>query len=45
MSPDMHKKQEAFLASVADCWGLKTMIKDPGEDILNLVPDPTNNDQ
>ena len=42
--PTLHKEKEAFLTSVCDHWGPKTTIKDLGEDILNLVPDPTNDD-
>ena len=44
MIPAMHKEHKAFLTSVADQLGPKTMIKDLGEDILNLVLDPLNND-
>ena len=44
MCPALHKEKEEFLTSVCDQWGLKTPIKDVGEDILNLVPDPTNYD-
>ena len=44
MCPALHKEKEVFLTSVSDHLGPKTMIKDLGEDILNLVPDPTNDD-
>ena len=44
MSQDMHKEQDAFLTSVAVCWGPKITIKDLGPDILNLITDPMNDD-
>ncbi len=44
MCPALHKEKESFLSSVTDRWGPKTTIKDLGEDILNLVPDPMYND-
>ena len=40
--PALHKEKEEFLASVCDRWGPKTTIKDLGEDVLNLDPDPTD---
>ena len=44
MSLAMQKEQDAFLSSVTECWNPKTMIKDLGPDILNLITDPMNND-
>ena len=29
---------------IKDKWGVKTMIKDFSPDVLNLVPDPENNE-
>ena len=44
MSSALHKEMVEFLTSETDLWGPKTMIKDLGEDILNLFPNPKNND-
>ena len=44
MSDALCAEQEKFLTSVCGRWGIGTMVKDLGPDILNLVPDPTNYD-
>ena len=34
----------SFLKAIQGRWGQKTTVKDLGPDVLNLVPDPENND-
>jgi hypothetical protein len=40
----LHQEQEKFLEAVQGRWGQKTTVKDLGPDVLNLVPNPENND-
>jgi hypothetical protein len=40
----LHQEWEKFLEAVQGRWGQKTTVKDLGPDVLNLVPDPENND-
>jgi hypothetical protein len=40
----LHQEQEKFLKAVQGRWGKKTTVKNLGPDILNLVPDPENDD-
>ena len=44
VSASSHQERELFLEAVQERWGKKTTVKDWGPDILNLVPDPKNND-
>jgi hypothetical protein len=40
----LFREQQEFLDSVESRWGPKTTVKDLGPDVLNLVPDPENED-
>ena len=40
----LHQEPEKFLEAVQGRWVQKTTVKDLGPDVLNLVPDPENND-
>jgi hypothetical protein len=44
VSAPLHQEREKFLEAIQWRWGEKTTVKDLGPDILNLVPDPENND-
>jgi hypothetical protein len=44
VSAPLHQEREKFLEAIHGRWGKKITVKDWGLDILNLVPDPENND-
>ena len=44
MNAALFREQEEFLEVIEDKWGVKTTVKDLGPDVLNLVPNPENNE-
>jgi hypothetical protein len=40
----LYQEQEKFLEAIQERWGKKTTVKDWGPEVLNLAPDPENND-